>query len=271
MRKLLTLLCLAALAGCRFIPYPLPGAAAPKAAQDAAPVDAHTSRSSLDWAGTYQALLPCADCAAILTTLVLDEAGNYELKRLFVGEDGALFDDRGRFSWSQDGTRITLDIGDAPTDYLVQENRLVQLDLQGERISGALADRYILHKVTDPDPLLTPVSFPLFDTRWELLTLRGQDLPAALQERPWLELRRDGTVAGFAGCNAFSGTYTLDGLQLRFGELAATLRGCLDPAMNDDLLAVLKDVDNLTRSSNTLSLNRARMAPLAQFEATLPR
>lgn len=263
MARLLMLVCAAVLSGCRFIPYELPGAPAP--------VDAHVSRSSLDWAGTYQALMPCADCAAILTTLVLAEDGNYELKRLFVGEDGALFDDRGRFSWSEDGRRITLDIGDAPTDYLVQENRLVQLDLSGERITGELADRHILHKVTDPDPLITPVSFPLFDTRWELLTLRGEDLPRTLQEKPWLELRRDGTVAGFAGCNAFSGTYTLEGRQLRFNDMAATLRGCLDPAMNDTLLEVLQEVDNFTRSSNTLSLNRARMAPLAQFEATLPR
>jgi copper homeostasis protein (lipoprotein) len=260
---LLVLLWASTLAACRLVPFELPGTAAPP--------DGHTSRSSLDWAGTYQALLPCADCAAILTTLVLDDADNYELKRLFVGEDGALFDDRGRFSWSDDGRRITLDIGDAPTDYLVQENRLLQLDMSGAVITGELADRYVLHKVTDPDPLITPVSLPLHDTRWELLTLRGADLPATLTERPWLELRRDGTVAGFAGCNSFSGSYTLDGLQLRFNDIAATLRGCLDPAMNDALLQVLKDVDNFTRSSNTLSLNRARMAPLAEFEATVPR
>lgn len=251
------------LSACAWIPYPF-GETSP------AP-DGHNSRSSLDWAGTYQALMPCADCAAILTTLVLSEDGNYELKRLFVGEDGALFDDRGRFSWSDDGARVTLDLGDAPPHYLVQENRLVQLDMRGERITGELAERYILHKVSDPDPLITPVSYPLYGTRWELATLRGQDVPSAVQERPWLQLERDGTVSGFAGCNSFSGTYTQEGLQLRFDELASTLRGCLDPLMNDALLEVMREVDNFTRSSNTLSLNRARMAPLAQFEATVPR
>lgn len=263
MYKLLALLCTISLAACRFSPYPLPGTE---------PIaDGHNSNNSLDWAGTYQALMPCADCAAILTTLVLNEDGSYELKRLFVGEDGSLFDDRGRFSWSEDGARIKLDIGDAPAQYLVQENRIVQLDMSGQPVSGNLAERYILHKVSDPDPLITPVSFPLFDTHWELATLRGQDIPSAVQEKPWFVLRRDGTVSGFAGCNSFSGTYTLEGLQLRFNELASTLRGCLDPAMNDSLVEVLRDVDNYTRSSNTLSLNRARMAPLAQLEASVPR
>lgn len=261
MLKLVALLVVVLLEACALRSYPLPGSE---------PVpDGHNSNNSLDWAGTYQALMPCADCAAILTTLTLAQDGSFELKRLFVGEDGSLFDDRGRFSWSEDGRRIMLDIGDAPTQYLVQENRIVQLDMSGEPITGNLAERYILHKVSDPDPLITPVSFPLFDTRWELATLRGQDIAATVQEKPWLILRRDGTVSGFAGCNSFSGTYTLEGLQLRFNELASTLRGCLDPAMNDALVEVLRDVDNYSRSSNTLSLNRARMAPLVQLEATV--
>lgn len=251
------------LAGCSLAPYPLPG----RVAAD----PAHNSRLALDWAGTYQALLPCADCEAILTTLTLTDAGNYELKRLYVGEDTTLFDTRGRFRWHEDGARIELDIGDAPAGYIVQENRLLQLDMEGQRITGDLAERYILHKIKEPDPLITPVSFPLYDTRWELTRLRGQDLPGELQEKPWLMLRRDGSVAGFAGCNAFSGRYTQDGLRLRFDDLASTLRACLDPAMNDSLLEVLREVDNLTRSSNTLSLNRARMAPLAEFRATVPR
>lgn len=255
-------LALVLVAGCSLTPYPLPGSTAAD--------PAHNSQLALDWAGTYQALLPCADCDAVLTTLTLSDAGTYELKRLYVGKDTALFDTRGRFGWSDDGSRIELDIGDAPAGYLVQENRLLQLDMAGERITGALADRYVLHKIKESDPLITPVSFPLYDTRWELVRLRGQDLPDTLQEKPWLTLKRDGSVSGFAGCNQFFGRYTEDGLRLRFEDVASTLRGCLDPAMNDALLQVLREVDNFSRSSNTLSLNRARMAPLAEFRATVP-
>ena len=32
--------------------------------RNAAPVDSHTARDSLDWAGSYEGVLPCADCRA---------------------------------------------------------------------------------------------------------------------------------------------------------------------------------------------------------------
>lgn len=262
MYRAIPLLCLALLSSCSWYPFAFPASR---------PADAaHNSRNALDWPGTYQSLLPCADCEAILTTLTLEEDGNYQIKRLYVGQDDLLFDTSGRFTWSDDSSRIQLDIGDAPDTYVVEENRLVQLDMDAERITGDLADRYVLHKVEDPDPLITPVSFPLMGTRWELATLRGQDLPADLERKPWLLLERDGTVKGFGGCNSFSGSYTLDGLRLRFNDVASTLMACLDQDMNDAMLEVLDQVDNYTRSSNTLSLNRARMAPLAAFRATAP-
>lgn len=264
MHRAIPLLCLALLCGYSWYPFAFP---------DERPADAaHNSRNALDWPGTYQSLLPCADCEAILTTLTLEEDGSYQIKRLYVGQDNLLFDTTGRFTWSEDGSRIQLDIGDAPDTYVVQENRLVQLDLDGEGISGELADRYVLHKVENPDRLLTPVSFPLQGTRWELVRLRGVDVPASLERKPWLLLDHSGRVSGFAGCNSFTGSYELDDprLRLRFNELAATLMACLDSGMNDRLLEVLADVDNYSRSSNTLSLNRARMAPLAEFRATAP-
>lgn len=265
MHKLFTLLCLATLAGCATAPFPFPGRDGGESG-----IDEHNSRTALDWMGTYQALMPCADCEAILTTLTLQEGDTYEIKRLYVGRDSLLFDTTGRFTWSADGSRISLDIGDAPDTYVVQENRLVQLDMDEERITGELADRYVLYKVENPDPLITPVSFPLQGTRWELATLRGVDLPAELEQKPWLLLDRDGTARGFGGCNSFTGSYTLEGLRLRFNDLASTLMACLEPEMNDAMLEVLGEVDNFTRSSNTLSLNRARMAPLVEFRATVP-
>ena len=33
--------------------------------------DEHNAQNSLDWAGTYEATLPCADCPGIKTTVVL--------------------------------------------------------------------------------------------------------------------------------------------------------------------------------------------------------
>jgi len=43
----------------------------------------------------------------------------------------------------------------APDSYHVGENRLIQLDMQGERITGALAERYVLDR---QDPGVTPAN-----------------------------------------------------------------------------------------------------------------
>jgi len=49
------------------------------AACEQVPVDAqHTSANSLDWAGVYRGVLPCADCPGIETTLRLATDSTYE-------------------------------------------------------------------------------------------------------------------------------------------------------------------------------------------------
>jgi len=80
-------------------------------------------------------------------------------------------------------------------------------------------------------------------------------------------------VSGFGGCNSFGGSYTLDEatLRIRFERMASTLRACVagmdtEQALHD----VLQTTDNYSLAGDQLSLNRARMAPLARFEATFP-
>ncbi len=41
--------------------------------------DMHTSQNSLDWAGVYEGVLPCADCPGIQTRLTLSRDETYEL------------------------------------------------------------------------------------------------------------------------------------------------------------------------------------------------
>ena len=42
------------------------------------PVDNHTARNALDWPGSYEGTLPCADCPGIRTRLTLMKDGRYE-------------------------------------------------------------------------------------------------------------------------------------------------------------------------------------------------
>lgn len=105
---------------------------------------------------------------------------------------------------------------------------------------------------------------------WKLVELRGQPV-ANLEQEPHLILKaQDGRVTGFAGCNNFTGTYTLDAerMRLSFGPLAMTRKFCsagmdVERAFGE----VLEQADSYSLSGDKLTLNRARMAPLARFEA----
>lgn len=113
-------------------------------------VDMHTSQIALDWAGTYEGVLPCADCEGIRTRLVITYGLTYELEAQYLGKSEEVFKRSGAFSWDEQGRTIKLEGIDPAYEtnhYQVGENRLFKLDMDGKRISGELEDRYILEKV----------------------------------------------------------------------------------------------------------------------------
>lgn len=237
----------------------------PAAATDAAPADpAHNSRNSLDWAGTYQGTLPCADCEGIRTVVTLGEDGTFREHSRYLGRSDAQTESSrdGAFEWSADGSTVTL-AGDPPYAYRVGENRLTRLSLDGSPNTGALAATYVLEKVS---PQVT-------GWRWTLVELRGQPV-TGLERAPYLVLNAtDKRVSGYGGCNNLTGGFVLDEatLRLRFEQVASTMRACLSGMDTEQALhEVLGMVDNYSLSGDQLSLNRARMAPLARFVATFP-
>ncbi len=115
------------------------------------PDSAHNSRNSLDWAGTYTGTTPCADCRGIETRLTLSYDETYELTTRYIGKSDSLFKKDGSFTWNETGSKIALDVdaSSRPSEYLVQENRVIQLDMNGEQITGDLAGSYVLEKLSD--------------------------------------------------------------------------------------------------------------------------
>jgi len=115
------------------------------------PDAAHYSRNSLDWEGTYAGTTPCADCRGIETRLTLSYDETYELTTRYIGKSDSLFKTDGSFTWNETGSKIELgvDAGSRPSEYLVQENRVVQLNMKGEQITGDLAESYILEKIPE--------------------------------------------------------------------------------------------------------------------------
>lgn len=108
----------------------------------------HNSRNSLDYAGTYVGTMPCADCSGIRTEITLNADGTYSMVSVYEGkgnEGENTFRDSGRYTWNNAGSVITLN-NDSTEQYQVGENQLIALDMHGEKITGELADMYILKK-----------------------------------------------------------------------------------------------------------------------------
>ena len=107
------------------------------------------SATCLDWVGTYSGLLPCADCSGIETQLSLKEDNTYQITWKYMEKNDNVYVEEGTFVWDATGGIITLenlDVTKFPTMYKVCENSLLQLDLEGNVVTGEIADKYILRK-----------------------------------------------------------------------------------------------------------------------------
>jgi copper homeostasis protein (lipoprotein) len=241
---------------------PEAGAALP--ADKAASPDGHTSSNSLDWAGTYSGVLPCADCPGIETVVTLRSDGTYERSTFYIDGETPPQTGNGTFTWDETGNKIVLETGDDEiVKYQVGENQLFHLDRDGERITSELAAHYLLKKHLN-DPAIEGKA-------WKLVELRGKPVdPGQPGREAVLTLHAEDSVAsGNASCNTFSGKYAIkSGQRISFGRnMAVTMRACPDMSVESTFLEVLEMADNYSLGDDGgLSLNRARMAPLARFE-----
>lgn len=78
---------------------------------------------------------------------------------------------------------------------------------------------------------------------WQVVSLHRPDRNAITSVTGDLHLRFDGgAVSGDAGCNTFSGSWSLAGRELRIGPLAVTMRACPDMDEEEALLRALDAV-----------------------------
>jgi uncharacterized lipoprotein NlpE involved in copper resistance len=95
------------------------------------PDPAHSSRNSIDWAGTYEGVTPCADCPGIRMRLTLQRDGRFELSTQYLDRQVAPQTVRGLFTWNVDGNTVTLEGAGAGRQFRVGEGRLLLLDRDG--------------------------------------------------------------------------------------------------------------------------------------------
>lgn len=102
----------------------------------------HNAANSLDIAGTYTGQLPCADCEGIKASLELKTDKTFVLTDEYQGKKKPVANTT-KGKWEVSGNMLTLQPG---MKYKVEENKLRQLDMNGNAITGPLADMYVLTK-----------------------------------------------------------------------------------------------------------------------------
>ncbi len=219
-----------------------------------------------NWIGHYRGVLPCASCPGIDTEIKLYPDSTYAISRRYQGEDKSIYRDLGNFIWSEDRQNIIIqNESDSAQNkfYRVEENKLVQLDQSGNRIEGALANKYILKKI--------PFTDAITEKYWKLIELRGQKVFMAegqLKEVHLILKANSTTLLGFAGCNPMMGSYNTEaGNRIKFSKVAVTMRACSNLDSEKTFLNAIEQSDNYAIKNDTLSLNKSKMAPLAKFEA----
>jgi heat shock protein HslJ len=104
-----------------------------------------------------------------------------------------------------------------------------------------------------------------------LVELNGQPVknPSPNQKETHLIFKKEGNrVQGNGGCNTLMGTYELlEGNRLHFSGVASTMMACMDMQTEDELKRVIEMTDHFAINGRVLFLQKAKMAPLAKFEA----
>jgi heat shock protein HslJ len=110
----------------------------------------------------------------------------------------------------------------------------------------------------------------LVGTQW-VLDVAALGVSGAGSVNSWISFARD-SVSGNDGCNAFSGSYEVDGSKLRFGPLAGTKKACGAPAdeVSREVTGALGRVRGYATSADTLRMKDAGGETVLSYVAATP-
>jgi copper homeostasis protein (lipoprotein) len=228
-----------------------------KKAQTNKETTSDNSLTSVDWSGTYLAIIPCADCEGIQTQLILNNDLTYVLETRYKGKDDKVFQTKGTFKWDKAGSKISLDNINKQI-YQVGENKLFHLDKDGNRITGNLAANYIMEK---EKPELT-------GKYWKLVRLNGKPVETGEREAFLRFETEENRVHGNNSCNMFNGKYELlDGNRIKFTPFTMTKMACIGNKIEGKFMQTFEKTTSYSITSNELILQDEFETTLAKFES----
>jgi heat shock protein HslJ len=113
----------------------------------------------------------------------------------------------------------------------------------------------------------TPSDTAIAEKYWKLIELNGKPITKTIPKEAFFRLSKT-IISGNSSCNSFTGSFERGPAnRIRFSKIAGTLMACMNNTTEAPFLALLQKTDSYTLRKDTLTLSRARMAPLARFVA----
>jgi len=104
---------------------------------------------------------------------------------------------------------------------------------------------------------------------WKLTEINGKPIQLKNpKSNPYFMLNmKDMRYEGHGGCNGVGGSFEIkqDIMRIKFNQGMSTMMACDDLETEQLFTKALLAADNYSVNGNTLTLNKARMAPLAKF------
>jgi len=101
------------------------------------------------WAGVYTGVIPSAGGEGIDVKVTLNANETYKVESRYIGKSDEVFTNAGKFTWNSERNIVIIPNERAdlpPSYYKLGEKALIHLDIEGNVITGALANDYILKK-----------------------------------------------------------------------------------------------------------------------------
>lgn len=211
-----------------------------------APVDQHSSESSLDWAGFYAS----GDTYLTLTT---DGRYFYDTR----SKSGEILRSAGKFTWSDNGRNIHLP--ELNLTYWVREGNLALLDRKGNVVESGVLPKEETFLLAGP---------------WRLSELNGTAVSTPSRQEPgkdvYLQFEEEqNRVTGSSGCNRIFGTYENMDERLKLGQLGSTMMACPDMELEQQFTQTIPRVAQFAIENDLLVLQDQTGKPVMKFYRTM--
>ena len=125
---------------------------------------------------------------------------------------------------------------------------------------------------TTADPSPAEFRAAVSGAEWTLRDLDGTPTPVGGGARaPTLQFEADtARVEGFAGCNRWFGTYTVDGRALRFGSIGMTRMACTEGMQLEQQFAAALEATRRYELSGAQLTLVGESGPVARFDRRTP-